>query len=87
MTFLLRSVGLFQMSLHNIQSLYRRVEEMPFNSDTKYMSVKCTPKYGRVSENTTGSLNTVGWEFTLQKQPQISGSISEDGSRSLELFW
>ena len=22
---------------------------MPFNSDTKYMAVKCTPKYGEVS--------------------------------------
>ena len=39
-----------QMNLHHIENLYRRVEEMPFNSDTKYMAVKCTPKYGKVNK-------------------------------------
>ena len=39
----------FQLNIHNIRDLYLRLEEMPFNSDTKYMAVKCTPKYGEVS--------------------------------------
>ena len=47
----------FQMDLYNIQTLYRRVEEMPFNSDTKYMAVKCTPKYGKVSY--------LSWHFVI----------------------
>ncbi|KAK3086796.1 hypothetical protein FSP39_023594 [Pinctada imbricata] len=39
-----------KMNLHHIKELYNRIEEWPFNSDTKYMAVKCTPKYGQSKE-------------------------------------
>ncbi|KAJ8303395.1 hypothetical protein KUTeg_019791 [Tegillarca granosa] len=40
----------WKMNLHNVRDLYLRVEEWPFNSDTKMMAVKCTPKYGQSTE-------------------------------------
>lgn len=36
------------MNLHHVRELYTRVEEMPFNSETKYMAVRCRPSYGEV---------------------------------------
>ena len=36
----------WKLHINHIRDLYLRLEEMPFNSDTKYMAVKCTPKYG-----------------------------------------
>ncbi|XP_071172782.1 calcium-transporting ATPase type 2C member 1-like isoform X2 [Mytilus edulis] len=40
----------WKLNIHHIRDLYLRLEEMPFNSDTKFMAVKCTPKYGETKE-------------------------------------
>lgn len=48
---------LFQMNLHNLRYLYIRTDEMPFNSDNKYMYVQCTPRYGQVCTLFTGNFN------------------------------
>lgn len=39
-----------KMNLHHVRELYTRVEEMPFNSETKYMAVRCRPSYGESTE-------------------------------------
>ncbi|XP_052817483.1 calcium-transporting ATPase type 2C member 1-like isoform X2 [Mya arenaria] len=39
-----------KMNLHNLQNLYIRVDETPFSSDTKFMAVQCTPRYGQSKE-------------------------------------
>ncbi|XP_053401616.1 calcium-transporting ATPase type 2C member 1-like isoform X2 [Mercenaria mercenaria] len=39
-----------KMNLHNLRYLYIRTDEMPFNSDNKYMYVQCTPRYGQSKE-------------------------------------
>lgn len=39
-----------KMNLHNLRYLYIRTDEMPFNSDKKYMYVQCTPRYGQSKE-------------------------------------
>lgn len=41
----------WKLNIHHVRDLYIRLEEMPFNSDTKYMAVKCTPKYGESKEH------------------------------------
>ena len=38
------------MNLHNLKYLYIRADEIPFSSEHKYMAVKCTPRYGQVSD-------------------------------------
>ncbi|XP_048748912.2 calcium-transporting ATPase type 2C member 1-like isoform X2 [Ostrea edulis] len=42
----------WKMNLHHVRELYTRLEEWPFNSETKYMVVKCTPRYGESKEMT-----------------------------------
>ncbi|KAL3858595.1 hypothetical protein ACJMK2_008867 [Sinanodonta woodiana] len=39
-----------KMNLYNLRYLYIRLDETPFNSETKYMSVRCTPRYGQSQE-------------------------------------
>ncbi|XP_033755466.1 calcium-transporting ATPase type 2C member 1-like isoform X2 [Pecten maximus] len=40
----------WKMNIHNIRDLYTRLEERPFDSETKCMIVKCTPQYGNSKE-------------------------------------
>ncbi|XP_062584876.1 calcium-transporting ATPase type 2C member 1-like isoform X1 [Saccostrea cucullata] len=40
----------WKMNLHHVREMYTRIEEWPFNSETKYMAVKCTPEYGENKE-------------------------------------
>ncbi|XP_060561406.1 calcium-transporting ATPase type 2C member 1-like isoform X2 [Ruditapes philippinarum] len=40
-----------KMNLHNLRYLYIRTDEMPFNSDNKYMYVQCTPRYGQMADD------------------------------------
>ncbi|XP_021371301.1 calcium-transporting ATPase type 2C member 1-like isoform X1 [Mizuhopecten yessoensis] len=40
----------WKMNIHNVRDLYTRLEEKPFDSETKCMIVKCTPQYGNSKE-------------------------------------
>lgn len=37
-----------QMNLYNVTQRYTRIQEWPFNSDTKYMAVKCMDRFSQV---------------------------------------
>ncbi|XP_064598855.1 calcium-transporting ATPase type 2C member 1-like [Liolophura sinensis] len=40
----------WKMNLYNITQRYTRLQEWPFNSDTKYMAVKCMDRFSQVKE-------------------------------------
>ncbi|XP_046544121.1 calcium-transporting ATPase type 2C member 1-like [Haliotis rubra] len=39
-----------KMHMHSVRDNFHRVQEWPFNSETKYMAVKCRPRYGQNTE-------------------------------------
>lgn len=40
-----------QMHMHSVRDNFQRMQEWPFNSETKYMVVKCRPRYGQVTHS------------------------------------
>ena len=45
-----------KMNLNSLREGYIRIQEWPFNSDTKYMAVKVAPRNGQVELITRGWL-------------------------------
>ncbi|KAL5021260.1 hypothetical protein ScPMuIL_000415 [Solemya velum] len=39
-----------KLNIQSVPDMFVRKNEWPFNSDTKFMAVKCTPKYGQTKE-------------------------------------
>ncbi|XP_046348043.2 calcium-transporting ATPase type 2C member 1-like isoform X2 [Haliotis rufescens] len=39
-----------KMHMHSVRDNFHRIQEWPFNSETKYMVVKCRPRYGQNTE-------------------------------------
>ncbi|XP_071092308.1 calcium-transporting ATPase type 2C member 1-like [Haliotis cracherodii] len=39
-----------KMQMHSVRDNFQRMQEWPFNSETKYMVVKCRPRYGQNTE-------------------------------------